>query len=333
MSLAKQITLAASKSIVLLLGTLYLLAVNAQGVHVPAASTVLAMKSRIITIGTAGGPVPRPQRSGIATLITVGDTHYLVDAGEGVVRQLSRIGLDPKSVRTVFFTHLHDDHTAGLPALVGFGYAGLLPSPINLYGPPQTQRMTKGLIDYLAVNTELRVAGLNLQKPLDAMLFGHDSLPGVIYKDANITVTAVENTHYHAESKAHKSYSLRFELPDRTVVFTGDTGPSEAVTRLATGADLLFAELVDVEPLIERRRSNGSWARMSEVARKQFISHQESEHLTAQEIAKLATSAGVKSVVMTHLTFRADDDYSIALKTVAAGFSGKSTIANDMDAF
>jgi ribonuclease BN (tRNA processing enzyme) len=54
-------------------------------------------------------------------------------------------------------------------------------------------------------------------------------------------VTAVENSHFdfHKDRGKHKSYSYRFETPDRVIVFTGDTGQSDALTELAKDADLL----------------------------------------------------------------------------------------------
>jgi ribonuclease BN (tRNA processing enzyme) len=76
------------------------------------------------------------------------------------------------------------------------------------------------------------------------MFSGHDKQPGVIFQDANIKVTAVENSHFNfpPESPGHgkyKSYAPRFDTPDRSIVFTSDTGPSEAVSTLAKGADML----------------------------------------------------------------------------------------------
>jgi len=86
---------------------------------------------------------------------------------------------------------------------------------------------------------------------------GQDVVVGVIYKDANIKVVAVENTHFgfHKKSSASsrfKSYSYRFETPDRVIVFTGDTGPSEAITKLSNNADILVSEVNSVEDRIQR---------------------------------------------------------------------------------
>jgi ribonuclease BN (tRNA processing enzyme) len=84
--------------------------------------------------------------------------------------------------------------------------------------------------------------------------YGHDVGTGVIYQDANVKVSAVENSHFtfHGGPAAgkYKSYSYRFETSDRVIVFTGDTGASDAVTELARGADLLVTETVSVQDRI-----------------------------------------------------------------------------------
>ena len=152
--------------------------------------------------------------------------------------------------------------------------------------------------------------------PIEKVFFGHDLGTGEVYKDANIKVTAAENTHFHFPAGTpaygkYKSYSYRFETPDRVVVFTGDTGASDAVTELAKGADVLVTEVVSADDVKEARIRDGRWQAMSEKEQPEYIRHMIEEHLTPEQIGVMATRAGVKTVVMSHLTPRPDsDDYT-----------------------
>ena len=104
--------------------------------------------------------------------------------------------------------------------------------------------------------------------PIDQVFFGHDVGTGLVYQDANLKVTAAENTHFHFHPGSpaygkHKSYSYRFETPDRVIAFTGDTGESDAVTALAKDADILVSEVVSVDDVKEARVRDGRWQAMS----------------------------------------------------------------------
>ena len=70
--------------------------------------------TRLITVGTAGGPVPRAARAQSANLLIVNGTPYLIDAGDGTTRRLAKMGFNFRTLGTVFVTHGHNDHTGGL---------------------------------------------------------------------------------------------------------------------------------------------------------------------------------------------------------------------------
>ena len=116
----------------------------------------------------------------------------------------------------------------------------------------------------------------------------------------------MENTHFHFAPGSpaygrYKSYAYRFTARDRTIVFTGDTGPSDAVTELAKGADLLVTEVLDPDEARDIRVKNGDWARMSPARQDAFMHHMRDEHLTPEVVGDMATRAGVKAVVLTHV--------------------------------
>src|SRR5574340_431780 len=99
-------------------------------------------RPRVVTLGTAGGTrwwsgENAGQRAGIATAVVVGESTYLVDAGHGVGRQLSLAGLPISSLRGIFITHLHSDHTIDLGSLAVFGMFTFADDqyPIKILGP------------------------------------------------------------------------------------------------------------------------------------------------------------------------------------------------------
>src|SRR5215475_6976531 len=223
--------------------------------------------SSLITLGTAAGPSLRPDRVQSCNLLTVNGMHYVVDAGDGVARRIAQSGIDVREIGTIFVTHYHDDHTAGLGTLMSLAWDRQRTKPINVYGPPKTEELVKAAVQYFTISAEIRIADGGRTIPIERLFFGHDVGPGVVYQDANIKVTAIENTHFafHKGPAAgkHKSYSYRFETPGRVIVFTGDTSPNEALTELARGADVLVSEANSIEKRMRDLLRSGQWQAMT----------------------------------------------------------------------
>jgi len=259
-------------------------------VHPGAAQTgaaTPAAKTRLVTLGTAGGPVPRAKRAQSSNLLVVNGTPYLIDAGDGVARRLAKLKFNLRSLGTIFITHGHNDHTGGLAHLLSAQWGSQRTQPINVYGPPGTAGMIKAAIGYLNYDAEIRISDGSRTVPIEKVFFGHDVGTGQIYQDANIKVTTVENTHFHFHEGTpaygkYKSYSYRFQTPDRVIVFTGDTGASDAVAELARGADILVTESVSVEEIKEARIREGRWQAMSAKEQEEYIRHMLDEHLSPE---------------------------------------------------
>src|SRR3954470_1127466 len=264
--------------------------------------------TRVITLGTLGGPPPRAYRAQSSNLLIVNDTFYVVDAGDGVARRLAKAGMNIRDIGTIFITHHHGDHTAGLGTLMSVAWTQGRTTPIDVYGPPGTERLVRGAVQYFTLSSEIRIAERGHTVPIARVFFGHDVGTGVVYQDANIKVTAVENSHFDfhesSDSGGYKSYSYRFETPDRVIVFTGDTGPCESVAELAKGADLFVAEANSVDDRKQAMINDGSWQTMSEQDRVRILTRATRGHLTPEMVGQMATSANVKTVVLTHLTYR-----------------------------
>ena len=114
------------------------------------------------------------------------------------------------------------------------------------------------------------------------------------------------------------------------MVFTGDTGPSEAVAELANGADLLVSEVTNpVDEYKARLIKSGRWQHMTPEEQAALLRHHVEEHLLPDELGKLAARASVKALVLTHL----NDDYVPFAEEVKKHFSGQVLIAKDLMEF
>ncbi|WP_109808980.1 MBL fold metallo-hydrolase [Sphingosinithalassobacter portus] len=294
-----------------------------------------AQDVRFVTLGTNSGPIPNPERAEPANLLKVGDRNILIDAGDGAAWQLAKAGVHLPEIHTIFISHLHFDHTGGLFALISQRYQMLEPSPLAIYGPPGTKALVDDLVAAIMASS---MGGNNMRAfmPGDpaANLHVTELTDGAEVALGDVKVKAVRNTHYVAtpggDAPDALSFAYRFDTPHRSVVFTGDTGPSEAVEQLAKGADLLVAEVMDPDiSLVSIFADNPDTPMM---IRDMIADHFRREHLSPQEVGEMARRAGVKQLVLTHDAIP-DDDIPAARETIAKYYAGPFAFANDLDSF
>lgn len=292
----------------------------------------------LITLGTRGGPLPTKDRAQSSNLLIVNGTLYLIDAGDGVTRRIIQAGYDFRKVGKIFITHAHSDHDNGLATLLNSEWEYQRAEPIDIYGGG-VEALVRGAIAYLTPNADIRWSE-GKKRPMADIFHGHNVSSGVIYQDANLKVTAVENTHFHfqpgdpAYGKYH-SFSYRFDTPDRVVFFTGDTGPSDAVVELARGADLYVTECTSPDDVVALFKKTGAWQAKTPQEQEGFVRHMHEEHVTPDDIGKMAAKAGVKAVVMTHLgpTVNPNDDYQRYVDGAKKYYSGSIMLAKDLMKF
>jgi ribonuclease BN (tRNA processing enzyme) len=311
------------------------LAVKAQPGSAVQATT--ATPSRWITLGTLGGPVPDKERAQPANLLTVNGTHYLVDAGNGVAGQLAKAGIGPSAVGTIFISHNHNDHNADMGTVMGIAWNAGRVTPMNVFGPAGTVAAMKGFLQFFAANAEIRSSEQKMPLAPELLFLAHDIKgAGLIFEDANIKVFAAENAHFHfdeasAAAAKHRSYAYRFETPDRVFVYTGDTGPSTSLAAFARGADILISEVISV-PMA---RQDLARRKAPPALQETLIRHLEEDHLSPEEVGKLAAKAGVKQVVLTHLVPNVPDSEldSVYIAGVKRFFSGPVVVARDLNSY
>jgi chorismate mutase-like protein len=294
-----------------------------------------AHTTRLILLGTNGGPVVNQFRSEPASLLVVDGTPYLIDAGSGTVRQLAKTAFRAERVRTIFITHHHIDHDAGLPSLIAAiwfanAWGHHEAPPTQIYGPPATRFLVRTALEYLSVSERIFRAGVPMLAPAAGMFEAHDvGHDGLVLDDGTVRVTAVENTHFHFKSSGpqtgrDRSYAYRFDTPAGSVVFTGDTGPSEAVTRLASGADVLVSEVCAAcSPSAPAPARQASQPQLPPELAAQERFHMLHEHVTPDEVGEMAARAHVKVLVLTHLAPSAPGtDTTILTAGIAKHFGG-----------
>ena len=291
--------------------------------------------TKFITLGTAGGPTPKPHRMPPAHAVAYDGGTILVDCGEGAFQQLRRAGFDPKQVHELFITHHHFDHIGSLFACLGLNMMMHRDKPMNIYGPPGTSEILEHLIAACDIPqaTGYGVPGQTLPHPRD-FIVSRDIQPGDVFDIDGTRISCCENTHYRSEdqfrNKGPVSLSYRFDMPDRSMVFTGDTGPCRALEDLAKGADLLVGELIDADIVINHLRARNP--DMSDKALQQMSQHFTEHHLTPEDLGELASRAGVKQLVAVHIPFltKSAGEDAKYVKRISAKFSGSVTISEDL---
>lgn len=317
------------------LALLLLLPCAAQAQDVAAAQP----QSHWITLGTRGGPMPSPTRSQPANALVYGNNVYLVDVGDGAAEQLAKAGVPLAQVRAILLSHLHFDHTAGLLGLLGLRYQTDIFQPLRIYGPPGTRELVAGLVAGMmpAAHAGYGMPGAAFRAP-DEGLEVIELRDGASFTLDSIVVAARKNTHYSflpgsEEDDAYESLSFRFEAPDRTIAYTGDTGPSQAVAELAQGADLLISEMIDLAgTLANIRRVSPD---ISPATLAPLEAHLGSHHLTPSGVGELARQSGAKAVVVTHLSAPELNGAKAVeyLREIGGEYSGPAVIARDLDRF
>ena len=251
-------------------------------------------KTRLILLGTGGGPRPRTASSAPAQVVVVNNTAYVVDCGNGVARQLVFAGVPLRTLRHVFITHHHSDHNADYGNLILLSWTAGLRTPVDSWGPPPLARMTDLFFQMNAPDIEARIAdeGRVALRPLVRV---HElNGGGVVMEDENVKVTAALVHH----PPMIPSFAYRFDGADRSIVISGDTTPSDNLVKLAQGADILVHGAL--YPAAVDRLVAGV-PNASDLKRS-ILSHQTS----AEEAGRVASSARVKTLVLSHLV-PADD--------------------------
>jgi len=277
--------------------------------------------TRLVLLGTAGGPRPHATRSAPAQAIVINETVYVVDCGNGVARQLVLANLPLGAVRHIFITHHHSDHNADYGNLILLAWAAGLSTRVDGWGPPPLERMTDLFFEMSATDIRARTVDEG-RVPLRPLVHPHDvRVGGPVMHDENVKVTAALVHH----PPMVPAFAYRFDAEDRSIVVSGDTTPSESLVALARNADVLVHEALFDAAAVERlvaRVPNASDLRRS------ILSH----HTTAEEAGRIAAEAQVGTLVLSHLIPSEDPEVTEAMWSDAAHkhFGGRVIVGRDL---
>ena len=277
-------------------------------------------RTRLILLGTGGGPRPRKESSAAAQVIISNGVAYVIDCGDGVARQLAMAGVPLTTLRHIFLTHQHSDHNADYGNLIWLAWASGLSTRVDAWGPPPLEQMTKLFFQMNAYDIDTRIKNEG-RVPLAPLVHVHElRVGGEVMRDENVRVTATLVDH----PPVVPSFGYRIDAADRSIVVSGDTTPSNNLIALAKGADVLVHSVLYL-PAVDRlvaRVPNATALKAS------IIAHQTS----AEDAGRVAQAAGVKTLVLSHLVPADDPNVTERMWIDAARthFSGTVIVGSDL---
>jgi ribonuclease BN (tRNA processing enzyme) len=260
-------------------------------------------------LGT-GTPIIDLEREGPAVAIKHEKRTYLFDCGRGVVRRLVQAKLIPNLINHVFLTHLHSDHTIGLPDFIfTIGVEGRS-QPVKIFGPKGTNQMVHYILTAFAEDIKIRVKGLESANPVAYQMETEEIKPGLVYKDANIKVFCFPVEHGEWES-----FGYRIELKDKIVVISGDTIPCASLVEHSKGCDILIHEVYSTSAL-EKKSTH-------------WYNYHSSMHTSSVELGKIAAKINPSKLILYHQLYWTGSDKDI-LKDIRDSYARKIISANDL---
>ncbi|WP_036556359.1 MBL fold metallo-hydrolase [Nocardioides insulae] len=284
-----------------------------------------ATGDRLVMLGVDGGPKINPGRAKPAVALVVEGQTYLVDAGNNTADQLAASGLGFASLRHVFITHHHLDHTSGLMGLAMHGWTGTPSRPaLDLWGPPHMQRVALGLrMGY----------GLEIENFESGGGFG--TFPAVRAHDVRVhrggrrapvtrvmedDLVVVDATRVFHGEELEDAYAYRFTVKStgKQVVFSGDTAAPDAnLVALSQDVDVIVHEAQDndnVEKVV---------AQMPAQQGAELRTHLLATHSDVRDLPKVGRLSGAGRIVMSHYTpFPQPGSVYLAKAEAAAGELG-----------
>jgi ribonuclease BN (tRNA processing enzyme) len=275
--------------------------------------------TQVVLLGV-GNPNADPERSGPAVAVVTNGVAYLVDCGPGVVRRAAAAekkgidALEATKLKTVFITHLHSDHTLGYPDLIFTPWVLGRTEPLEAYGPRGLRDMTSNIEKAWKKDVYVRTHGLEEANRTGYKVVVHEIAPGVVYHDANVTVTAFA-VHHGIWDQA---FGYRFDTSDKSVVISGDTKPVDSLVEACHGCDVLLHEVYN--PHGEELKTE-HW--------KKYFSD---FHTSPEDLADVARRAHPKLLVLYHLSMEKLPEEDL-VEQVRKAYAGKMVVGRDLEVY
>jgi len=291
-----------------------------------------ARTSKLYMLGTQAGPSVGGARYQTSYAITVGDDIYVVDCGYGATEQLVRAGLKLPNIRDIYITHHHPDHNIELGTLIYFSWYAGKEGELGIYGPPPLRQITQDYLKALKPDIDVWLDDIG-HKPLEPITLHELSKEGPVMQDANVKVRCTVVNH----PPVVPALAYRFDVPDRSIVFSGDTTPMESLAKLAKGADILVHEAIYADAM--RRSLNSTDARASGTTAgssiagdaDKLLQHILRAHTKPEDAGRIAQEAGVKTLVFAHISpVPPQVTEKMYIDKAATTFKGEIIVAHDL---
>jgi ribonuclease BN (tRNA processing enzyme) len=277
------------------------------------------MSTDLVLLGT-GTPNADPLRSGPAVAVVVNDIAYLIDAGPGLVRRAAAAqaegipALAPEQLARVFLTHLHSDHTVGLPDLLLSPWVLGRCDPLHVYGPPGTEAMVEHLIAAYRCDIEERLSGLEPANTSGCHAVVHEIGPGTFRDEDGVQIEAIPVQH-----GALDAFGYKFTSDERTIVVSGDTTPCEALVDAATDCDVLLHEVY----------STRGFATLSPEWQRYHVQ----SHTSSAQLAAIALRARPRLLVLYHQLHWGTSDEALLKEIRQHGYEGELRSGEDLGVY
>jgi len=286
-------------------------------VFVPA---LLVAQTKVVLLGT-GTPNPDPDHAGSSVAILVNENVYLVDFGAGIVRQAAKMTpqyggsfpqLKAKNLKIAFLTHLHSDHTIGLPDLLLTPWVLERDVPLEIYGPAGTKQLADNIVEAYKADIDYRLNGLEPANEngwkVNTREFEND---GIIYTDSLVQVEAFHVQH----GTWPNAFGFRFTTPDKVIVISGDTQPCDNILNYSKNVDILIHEVY----------SYHRWTLRNEFWQKYHASN----HTSTYELGELAAKVKPGKLALYHLLFWGDSEEDL-LNEISTKYNGEVIVGRDL---
>ncbi len=282
-------------------------------------STFSFSQTRVVMLGS-GNPNPDPNHQGPGVAIVVNEQAYLIDFGTGIVRQAAALtpqyggsinALNAKQLNIAFLTHLHADHTIGLPDLIFTPWIMGRDKPLKIIGPEGVKNMTTKVLEAYQEDIRYRLYGLEPANNQGWRVEAHEiQKEGIVYEDSLVTVEAFNVSH----GTWPQCFGFRFTTPDRVVVISGDTSPSKNLVKWAKGADVLVHEVY----------YNEGWTKKTDF----WKEYHQANHTSTFELAEIAQQVQPKLLVCYHTLYWGGNELDI-LSEINSKYPGVVVIGQD----
>ncbi|MBI1814036.1 MAG: MBL fold metallo-hydrolase [Deltaproteobacteria bacterium] len=258
---------------------------------------------RVLLCGTSS-PMPHPTRAKACVAVFAAGRFWVVDTGLGSWNRLAQWQVDGRNIGGILLTHFHSDHIGELGEFNLQTWAAGRPGPLRVFGPPGVERVVAGFTEAYALDSGYRTAhhGAALLPPdvgrLEAVVIAgpaEGAGPTVVVREGGLTITAFAVNH----QPVSPAYGYRFDYQGRSVVVSGDTVKDAGLIAVAKGADVLVHE-AQANHIVAMMREEAEKTGRTRIAK--ILHDIPSYHTSPVQAAEAANEAGVKFLVLYHLT-------------------------------